>query len=270
MHSHQLKSLDCDIKSALIRSIIAQKTITSSFTPICTSRCAAQIPRRLLIIHNPQVSSNQRPPSLNIIASYQLVHVILVPIWCRKEKIESPCTGVDAYCFVNAFKPALHRMCNIIHQRQYNFLLRLDALFQFTEFAKQQQKFLEIIHGLTSRVIKKRKAESPQEKSDSPLVASVMKELKKGSTERSGDKDVVEQKMRYVRDDLDDIDENDVGETIDFTFFRLSGLYWKFASCRVRVESIFFRSIRVFRSFKYSDWLEVFELLKTFEYLRLF
>lgn len=102
-------------------------------------------------------------------------------------------------------------MCNIIHQRQYNFLLRADALFQFTAFAKQQQKFLDTIHGLTSRVIKKRKAESGIEKISSPVLDSVMKELNKESV-GNGKAAPDQPKMKYVRDDLDDIDENDVGE----------------------------------------------------------
>lgn len=100
-------------------------------------------------------------------------------------------------------------MCNIIHQRQYNFLLRTDALFQFTAFAKQQLKFLDTIHSLTSRVIKKRKAESGIEKISSPVVDSVLHEIKKDSM--SNGKSKQETKMKYVRDDLDEIDENDVG-----------------------------------------------------------
>ncbi|OXU28285.1 hypothetical protein TSAR_003383 [Trichomalopsis sarcophagae] len=115
---------------------------------------------------------------------------------------------------------AVMKMCNIIHQRQYNFMLRLDTFFQFTSFAKQQTKFLDIIHGLTKRVIKKRNVEF-KDKMDSPMMNSIMKELKKDSTEIVDEKQPEEQKMRYVRDDLDEIDENDVGEKRRLAFLDL-------------------------------------------------
>ena len=91
----------------------------------------------------------------------------------------------------------------------------MDVFFQFTGFAKQQQKFLDIIHGLTTRVIRKRKAEF-HDKVDSPMMASIMKELKKDSNTIEKDVEAMDDtKMRYVRDDLDEIDENDVGESIE-------------------------------------------------------
>lgn len=94
----------------------------------------------------------------------------------------------------------------------------MDTFYQFTKFAKQQQNFLETIHGLTSRVIKKRKAEV-FEKSDATIEpAIVKKEFKKESTV---DKKSQEPEMKYVRDDLDDIDENDVGWYF-FKYIRVS------------------------------------------------
>ncbi|XP_014208573.1 cytochrome P450 4g15-like [Copidosoma floridanum] len=114
---------------------------------------------------------------------------------------------------------AVMKMCNIIHQRQYNFLLRMDAFFQFTSYAKQQQKFLDIIHGLTSRVITKRKADFEDGKVDSPMMASIMEGIKKDSATNGRVKP--EQTLKYVRDDLDDIDENDVGEKRRLAFLDL-------------------------------------------------
>lgn len=106
------------------------------------------------------------------------------------------------------------RLCNIIHQRQYNILLRLDVLFKFSSYAKQQQKFLDVIHGLTSRVIKKRKIEFEDDnKIDSTMMDLIMNDIKKDSQIRTN-KAKPEQTLKYVRDDLDEIDENDVGECI--------------------------------------------------------
>ncbi|KAJ8667691.1 hypothetical protein QAD02_009354 [Eretmocerus hayati] len=116
---------------------------------------------------------------------------------------------------------AVMKMCNIIHQRQYNFMLRLDSTFQFSSYAKQQQKFLDTIHSLTSRVIKKRKTENT-DKIQSSVVDSVMNELRKNSPTSTEAKNVPEQpKMKYVRDDLDEIDENDVGEKRRLAFLDL-------------------------------------------------
>lgn len=47
------------------------------------------------------------------------------------------------------------RMCDIIHQRQYKFWMRLDATFKLTSAFKKQIKLLKIIHGLTNKVPKK-------------------------------------------------------------------------------------------------------------------
>ncbi|XP_058800839.1 cytochrome P450 4g15-like [Phymastichus coffea] len=115
---------------------------------------------------------------------------------------------------------AVMKLCNIIHQRQYNFLLRMDTFYQFTKFAKQQQNFLETIHGLTSRVIKKRKAEVFDKLDISKEPAAPKKESKNESTTIIHTKKQ-EPEMKYVRDDLDDIDENDVGEKRRLAFLDL-------------------------------------------------
>ncbi|KZC12318.1 Cytochrome P450 4g1 [Dufourea novaeangliae] len=77
---------------------------------------------------------------------------------------------------------AVMDMCDIIHRRQYNVNLRFDFLFKFSRYAKKQERLLNIIHSLTSKVIRKKKAES---------------------------------------DDLDDIDDNDVGEKKRLAFLDL-------------------------------------------------
>ncbi|KOX69911.1 Cytochrome P450 4g15 [Melipona quadrifasciata] len=77
---------------------------------------------------------------------------------------------------------AVMKLCEIIHRRTYNTFLRVDFLFKFSQYAKEQLNLLNVIHGLTSRVIKGRKEEI---------------------------------------DDLDEIDENDVGEKKRLAFLDL-------------------------------------------------
>ncbi|XP_043483196.1 cytochrome P450 4g15-like [Leptopilina heterotoma] len=110
---------------------------------------------------------------------------------------------------------AVMKLCQIIHQRHYDVLLRLDALFQFTNFAKQEVKLLNTIHGLTSRVIRKRKAEyaakgqlslAEKEKQKEEELKKIIENVK------ADEKKSTYTNLHYVRDDLDEIDENDVGE----------------------------------------------------------
>ncbi|XP_033216126.1 cytochrome P450 4g15-like [Belonocnema kinseyi] len=118
---------------------------------------------------------------------------------------------------------AVMKMCDIIHRRQYDILLRIDALFQFTNFAKQQGKLLDTIHTLTSRVIKKRKAEFLARGEISAVEKEKRKEeLKKMIQNARSEKNKKNNaNIHYVRDDLDEIDENDVGEKRRLAFLDL-------------------------------------------------
>lgn len=110
---------------------------------------------------------------------------------------------------------AVMKLCQIIHQRHYDILLRLDATFKFTNFAKQEVKLLNTIHGLTTRVIRKRKAEyaakgqlslAEKEKQKEEELKKIIENVK------TDEKKSTYTNLHYVRDDLDEIDENDVGE----------------------------------------------------------
>lgn len=104
-------------------------------------------------------------------------------------------------------------MSDITHRKQLDILFSL--LSHFAKLRKVQEKLLNIIHTVTNDVIdKKSKAIDEQLKNAG--------EQKGTRGNKSNDLDAVKNtnqaennnpmKLHYVRDDLDDIDENDVGE----------------------------------------------------------
>jgi len=50
-------------------------------------------------------------------------------------------------------------MCDILHLRHTKIWLRPDWLFNLTKYGKDQMRLLEIIHGLTKKVIVRKKQE---------------------------------------------------------------------------------------------------------------
>ncbi|CAK9831924.1 Cytochrome P450 4g15 [Anthophora retusa] len=54
---------------------------------------------------------------------------------------------------------AVMKMCDILHLRHTKVWLRPDWLFNLTKYGKNQIKLLEIIHGLTKRVVQRKKEE---------------------------------------------------------------------------------------------------------------
>ncbi|XP_024893806.1 cytochrome P450 4g15-like [Temnothorax curvispinosus] len=111
---------------------------------------------------------------------------------------------------------AVMKLSDIIHRRHYDISLRLDMFFKYSKLAKVQEKLLNIVHTLTEHVIKE-KAKDVEEKlvkdqqvkevqNDQPMENLNVTENTKNANNRPANY------MHYVRDDLDDIDENDVGE----------------------------------------------------------
>lgn len=146
---------------------------------------------------------------------------------------------------------AVTEMCNIIHQRQYSLLLRFDTFFKFTNFAEQQKKLLKTIHGLTMQVIRQKKEESmskdilnfieknqDKEESQSTKVTKDVEENTIGSEKHM--------KLHYVKDDLDEIDENGVGEKRRLAFldlmleFRKSNVQLTDKEIKEEVDTIMF------------------------------
>ncbi|KMQ83946.1 cytochrome p450 4g44, partial [Lasius niger] len=123
----------------------------------------------------------------------------------KREKRQK--TGYD-------YAVAVMKMSDILHRRHYDISLRPDIIFKFTKFAKKQEKLLNIIHTLTNGVIREKskdieekdqqQKEVQNSKPMESLNATKNEEIDKNATKYT--------KLHYVRDDLDDIDENDVSE----------------------------------------------------------
>ncbi|KAL1509300.1 hypothetical protein ABEB36_004062 [Hypothenemus hampei] len=111
------------------------------------------------------------------------------------------------------YAKAVMDMCHILHQRHYKFWLRPFFIFKWTKMALEQVKLLELIHSLTRKVIKRKKQD---------YFARVAKGESSLYKEAIGDKSLNDEKLnlenektenyKYIRDDLEDIEENDVGE----------------------------------------------------------
>ncbi|XP_016982470.1 cytochrome P450 4g1 [Drosophila rhopaloa] len=97
------------------------------------------------------------------------------------------------------YAQAVVDMCDIIHKRQVKLLYRLDSIYKFTKLREKGDRMMNIILGMTSKVVKDRK-ENFQEES-----RAIVEEI---STPVSSSP---ASKKEGLRDDLDDIDENDVG-----------------------------------------------------------
>nr|XP_050848131.1 cytochrome P450 4g15 [Vespula vulgaris] len=101
---------------------------------------------------------------------------------------------------------AVMKMCDILHLRHTKVWLRPDWLFNLTKYSKDQIKLLEIIHGLTKRVIQRKKEEYKSGK----------RNIIDTSDTKSTDKVTTVEGLSFgqsagLKDDLD-VDDNDVGE----------------------------------------------------------
>lgn len=56
------------------------------------------------------------------------------------------------------------KMCDILHMRHRQIWFRPEVIFQFTKYAKAQERFLNIIHGLTNKVLQVKKSKYEQKK----------------------------------------------------------------------------------------------------------
>ncbi|XP_015517285.1 cytochrome P450 4g15 [Neodiprion lecontei] len=117
---------------------------------------------------------------------------------------------------------AVMKMCDIVHRRSYKLWTRFDFFFNLTKPAKTQEKLLGTIHGLTNNVIKEKRSKyDAMATQDKIRIKSV--DSCKNIEPEVFEKNSTEEKVGYdyVRDDLDDIDENDVGEKKRLAFLDL-------------------------------------------------
>ncbi|XP_069674680.1 cytochrome P450 4g15-like [Periplaneta americana] len=94
---------------------------------------------------------------------------------------------------------AVMKMCNILHLRQTNIWLRPDWLFKISKYGKEQINLLNIIHGLTKKVIKRKKEEFNT--GNKNYIESFI----------TPEENLVTAPGKGLRDDLDEQDENDIG-----------------------------------------------------------
>ncbi|XP_017106547.2 cytochrome P450 4g1 [Drosophila bipectinata] len=97
------------------------------------------------------------------------------------------------------YAQAVVDMCDIIHKRQIKLLYRLDSIYKFTKLREKGDRMMNIILGMTSKVVKDRK-ENYQEENRAIVEEITTPTPATPATKKEG-----------LRDDLDDIDENDVG-----------------------------------------------------------
>lgn len=101
------------------------------------------------------------------------------------------------------------KMCDILHARHVKVHLMLDTFFNMTKYKQRQEELLNTIHGLTKRVIKEKKSLFEKNYKEGNVPTPSLSEIIANDY-------VVPSKpaksTEGLRDDLDDIDENDVGE----------------------------------------------------------
>ncbi|XP_037934972.1 cytochrome P450 4g1-like [Teleopsis dalmanni] len=97
------------------------------------------------------------------------------------------------------YAQAVVDMCDIIHKRQVKLFYRLDAIYNFTKLREKGDKMMNIILGMTKRVVSDRKQNFSAEN------RAIIEEVDEVSKQKALNKN------EGLRDDLDDIDENDVG-----------------------------------------------------------
>ncbi|KAH8388040.1 hypothetical protein KR093_011279 [Drosophila rubida] len=95
------------------------------------------------------------------------------------------------------YAQAVVDMCDVIHKRQVKLLYRLDSIYKFTKLREKGDRMMNIILGMTRNVVKERKDNFQPETS--------------GIVEETDQAAIKAQVTEGLRDDLDDIDENDVG-----------------------------------------------------------
>uniref|UniRef100_A0A1Q3FRN6 Putative cytochrome p450 n=2 Tax=Culex tarsalis TaxID=7177 RepID=A0A1Q3FRN6_CULTA len=118
---------------------------------------------------------------------------------------------------------AVMKMCDILHSRQVKIHLRMDPIFNMTKTKKEQERLLGIIHGLTRKVVKQKKELFEKNLAEGKLPSPSLSEIiakEEDSSAKTQEPAVISQGS-MLRDDLDAIDENDIGEKRRLAFLDL-------------------------------------------------
>lgn len=119
---------------------------------------------------------------------------------------------------------AVMKMCDIIHKRTYNIFYRWDKFYNLTSLRNYETKLLNIIQGLTKRVIQIKNENYDKMYKDGAVPSPTLQEIiEHDLVGNNGIKRTTINNQNYqgLRDDLDDIDENDVGEKRRLAFLDL-------------------------------------------------
>lgn len=115
---------------------------------------------------------------------------------------------------------AVMKMCDILHARQVKIHLRMDPLFNMTKIKREQERLLGIIHGLTRKVVKQKKAIFEKNYAEGKLPTPSLSEII-GKKEEPAEEVPLISQGSMLRDDLDFNDENDIGEKRRLAFLDL-------------------------------------------------
>lgn len=118
---------------------------------------------------------------------------------------------------------AVMKMCDILHLRMRNFWLRPEKIFSFTSHSTEQEKLLNVIHGLTKRVIKS-KTDAFKKGTRGSLATTTIKTENTGNTINRNVTSVEGLSFGQssgLKDDLDVDDSNDIGEKKRAAFLEL-------------------------------------------------
>ncbi|KAJ8727072.1 hypothetical protein PYW08_015469 [Mythimna loreyi] len=138
---------------------------------------------------------------------------------------------------------AVMKMCDILHLRQTKIWLRPDLLFKLTDYAKKQTKLLDVIHGLTKKVIRRKKEEFNSGKR--PTILQDYNTTSEEATKTTSVEGLSFGQSAGLKDDLD-VDDADVGQKKRLAFLDLllessqSGVVISDEEIKEQVDTIMF------------------------------
>ncbi|XP_063705039.1 cytochrome P450 4g15 [Culicoides brevitarsis] len=115
---------------------------------------------------------------------------------------------------------AVMKMCDILHLRHTKIWLYADWMFNLTKHAKNQEKLLDTIHGLTKKVIRNKKDAFAKGTRGSLAQTSIKTEDSKVVKNTTVVEGLSFGQSSGLKDDLD-VDDNDIGEKKRLAFLDL-------------------------------------------------